>query len=235
MEEQYHLNRRRLYQQMADEIEKKILDGVLIAGEKLPSENELAEKYDVSRNVVREALKCLKEHGLVRIQTGKGTYVSQVTTKPISQALGRLFLANSDKYSVSHFYEVRCMLEPACSKLAAERATQDDIDRITATITKMEINQNDNVGWSNADLDFHLTIAISAHNPLVLSIMEPLTDSFRKVISVGHEDPLGSHYGLEAHHQILKAIIKRDPNSAERHMLEHLIDSQARVMKIGLV
>ena len=234
MDEAFHLNRRRLYQQMADDIEKQILNGILIAGEKLPGENDLAEKYGVSRNVVREALKALKENGLVRIQTGKGTYVSQVTTKPISQALGRLFLANSDKFSVNHFYEVRCMLEPACSRLAAERATDEDVRKIVSTIHNMELNQNDTAGWSNADLDFHLAIAVSAHNPLVLSIMEPLTDSLRKVISVGHEDPQGSIYGLEAHHAILNAIQQRDPEAAEKNMLEHLIDSQARVIRVGL-
>jgi DNA-binding FadR family transcriptional regulator len=227
------VDRRRLYQQIADDIEQQILNGDLEANTRLPGEHELAEQYGVSRNVVREALKRLKEHGLVVIRTGSGTYVSMPTTKPISQALGRLLLHNLDDYSVSQFYEVRRMLEPECAKLAAERGTSEDIDKLMLCLRLMEENQSDSIAWSNADLDFHIAIAETAHNPLVLSIMKPLTDSFRKVIEAGYMDPQGTLAGLEAHRQILKSIQIKDPLKAYQSMLEHLIDSQMRVKKLG--
>lgn len=227
------VDRRRLYQQIADDIERQILDGTLVANTRLPGEHELAEQYGVSRNVIREALKRLKEHGLVVIRTGSGTYVSMPTTKPISQALGRLLLHNLDSYSVSQFYEVRRMLEPECAKLAADRGTAEDIAKLNQSLRRMEENQTDSVTWSNADLDFHIAVAETAHNPLVLSILKPLADSFHKVIEAGYMDPQGTLAGLEAHRQILTAIESKDPQMAHSSMQDHLIDSQMRVKKLG--
>jgi GntR family transcriptional regulator, transcriptional repressor for pyruvate dehydrogenase complex len=227
------VDRRRLYQQIADDIERQILDGTLVPDTRLPGEHELAEQYGVSRNVIREALKRLKEHGLVVIRTGSGTYVSMPTTKTVSQALGRLLQHNLDDYSVSQFYEVRRMLEPECARLAAERGTPRDMDLLIRTLFRMEENQTDSVAWSNADLDFHLAVAETAHNPLVLSILKPLTDTLCKVIKVGYMDPQGTLAGLEAHRQILKSIQSQDPLLAHKAMLEHLIDSQMRVKKLG--
>lgn len=229
----YCVDRRRLYQQIADDIESQILDGTLPADTRLPGEHVLAEKYGVSRNVVREALKRLKEHGLVVIRTGSGTYVSLPTTKPISQALRRLLLHNLDNFSVSHFYEVRRMLEPQCASMAADRATPEDFENIVAALYQMEANQDDSAAWSDADLDFHLAVAKTAHNPLVLSILEPLTDSLRKVIAAGHMDPQGVQAGLEAHHSIVNAIREKNSEAAQKSMLEHLMDSQERVNKLG--
>jgi GntR family transcriptional repressor for pyruvate dehydrogenase complex len=199
----------------------------------LPSEHDLAEQYGVSRNVIREALKRLKEHGLVIIRTGSGTYVSQPTTEPVAQALRRLLRHTSEHYNITHFYEVRRMLEPESTYLAAERATEKDIARIRAALQSMERNREDSVAWTNADLDFHLAIASASHNPLVNSLLEPLTDSLRKVIAVGHIDPSGAEAGLLAHRQILKAIQDRAADRARQAMLDHLIDSQQRLSGLG--
>jgi GntR family transcriptional repressor for pyruvate dehydrogenase complex len=167
------------------------------------------------------------------IRTGSGTFVSMPTTKPVSQALGRLLLHNSGEYSVSQFYEVRRMLEPECAKLAADRATTGDIQKIEQSLKRMEENQTDSIAWSNADLDFHIAVAETAHNPVVLSIIKPLTDSFRKVIKAGYMDPQGTLAGLEAHHQILQSIKGKDPALAHKSMFEHLTDSQIRLNKLG--
>ncbi len=227
------IDRRRLYQQIADDIEQLILDGAFPAGTRLPSEHELAEQYGVSRNVVREALKRLKEHGLVVIRTGSGTYVSQPTTEPISQALRRLLRHNSESFSVVHFYEVRRMLEPETARLAAERASDAEIARILSALRSMESHREDSIAWTNADLDFHLAIASAAHNPLISSLLEPLTDSLRKVIAAGHIDPTGTEAGLQAHQHILKAIQERRPADASQAMLDHLLDSQQRLSNLG--
>lgn len=227
------IDRRRLYQQIADDIEQLILDGTFAAGTRLPSEHELAEQYGVSRNVVREALKRLKEHGLVVIRTGSGTYVSQPTTEPVSQALRRLLRHNSESFSVTHFYEVRRMLEPETARLAAQRASEEEIAHIQSALRSMERHRDNSVAWTNADLDFHLAIASAAHNPLITSLLEPLTDSLRKVIAAGHIDPAGTEAGLEAHRRILKAIQEKAPAEASQAMLDHMLDSQQRLSNLG--
>jgi DNA-binding FadR family transcriptional regulator len=229
------IDRRRLYQQIADDIEKHILNGSYSPGTKLPGEHVLAEQYGVSRNVIRETLKRLKERGLVVIRTGSGTYVSSPSTKPVSDALQRLLLHASNDVPLSHFYEIRRMLEPQTAYLAAERASNTDLKAIEDAFNYMELSRNDLHSWTQADLDFHLAVASATHNPLITSILDPLTEPLRRVISAGHYDPTGTEAGLEAHKKILDAIRKPEPEAAYQSMLSHLIDSERRLSKVGFL
>jgi len=222
-----------LYQQIADDIERLILEGTYQPGTRLPGEHELAEQYEVSRNVIREALKRLKEHGLVMIRTGSGAYVSLPSTKSVAEALGRLIRHNAEGISIAHFYEIRRMLEPPSAQMAALRHEPADLEVIIAALQRMEHNRNDSTAWTNADLDFHLAIAAATHNPLVRSILDPLTASLRKVIAAGHVDPSGIRAGLEAHRRILEAIRRHDGEDAYQSMMNHLTDSEQRLSKLG--
>lgn len=227
------VTRKRLYQQIADDIERLILDGTYTANSRLPSEQEMADEYGVSRNVVREALKRLKERDLVYIRTGSGTYISKPSTKPVSDALHRLIRHNNANITIAHFYEIRRMLEPESARLAAERAELEDIKVIQAAYDDMEKSRGDAMAWSQADLRFHLAVTTAAHNPLIQSILNPLTEPLREVIEVGLSDPSGAQSGLAAHRKILDAIQNHDPNLAGIAMLDHLLDSEKRLSAIG--
>jgi GntR family transcriptional repressor for pyruvate dehydrogenase complex len=228
------INRRRLYQQIADDVEKLILNGTFPPESRLPSEQELADRYGVSRNVIREALKSLKELGLVSIRTGSGTYVIRPTMKPVSEALNRFVRHSIDDFSLAHFYEIRRMIEPDNAALAALRAGDEDLQAIEEPLRKMEANRSDSNAWSRADLEFHRAIAAATHNPLVRSIIDALIDPLHEVIAAGHSEPSGTQAGLEAHGKILSAIRKRDEQEAHQAMLDHLLDSEQRLSKIGL-
>jgi len=228
------LNRKRLYQQVADNLESLIFNGTYAVGSRLPSEQELADEYGVSRNVVREALKRLKEHGLVIIRTGSGTYVAEPSTESVSDAFQRLIRHNTLNLSIGNFYEIRRMIEPEAARIAAERATNEQIEELTRTYKTMESNQDNRQGWSKADLTFHRMIAAATHNPLVLSIIDPLTAPLSEVISAGREDPTGIEAGLDAHRRILDAIRDRNGQAAFQAMLDHLNDSEARMSKLGV-
>lgn len=225
--------RKRLYQQVADDIEGAILSGTYPSDSKLPSEQELAKEYGVSRNVVREALKRLKERGLVFIRTGSGTYVSQPTTKPVSDGLHRLLVYSSNSISVAHFYEIRRMIEPDVASLAALHATPEDFEAIKAAYDRMQRNQENRQAWTEADLEFHLAIAGATKNPLIQSILNPLNEPLMKVIEAGLEQPSGAEAGLRAHRRIMAAIEARQPDEARRAMLDHLEDSEQRVSEVG--
>lgn len=227
------VDRRRLYQQVADDIERLILDGTFLPESRLPSEQELANRYGVSRNVIREALKSLKELGLVSIYTGSGTYVRRPTMKPVSEALNRFVRRNLTEYSIAHFYEVRRMIEPENAALAAQRATPAELDNITATLVQMEAHQDDLEAWSQADLEFHRAIAAATHNPLARSLIDALIDPLQVVIAAGHTNPYGTQAGLEAHRRITEVIRNKDQTSAYQAMLEHLIDSEKRVSQFN--
>ena len=228
------VDRRRLYQQIADDIERLILEGTFPPESRLPSELELALQYGVSRNVVREALKSLKELGLVSIRTGSGTYVRRPTMKPVSEALNRFVRHSLPDFSLAHFYEIRRMVEPDSASLAAQRADEEDIAAIQATLRMMDINKDDLEAWSCADLEFHRTIAAATHNPLIRSLIDALIDPLRVVIAAGHAEPYGTRAGLEAHTRIANAIQTRDRATAYSAMLEHLNDSEQRITKLGL-
>jgi GntR family transcriptional repressor for pyruvate dehydrogenase complex len=225
--------RKRLYQQVADDVESAILSGSYPHDSKLPSEQELAKEYGVSRNVIREALKRLKERGLVFIKTGSGTYVSQPTTKPVSDALHRLLVYSINSISIAHFYEIRRMIEPEVARLAALHATEDDLEAICAAYDRMDRNRDNREAWTQADLQFHLAIAGATKNPLIQSILNPLNEPLLKVIEAGLSEPSGVEAGLSAHRKIIAAIQEHKPEAARKAMLDHLMDSEQRVSKIG--
>lgn len=225
------VDRRRLYQQIADDIERLILDGTFPPDSRLPSEQELAERYGVSRNVVREALKSLKELGLVAIRTGSGTYVRRPTMKPVSEALNRFVRHSLPDISLADFYEIRRMIEPENAALAAQRATPEDLHRVLSSLEAME-RQETLEAWSEADLEFHRAIANATHNQLVLNIIDALIDPLRFVIAAGYADPQGTRSGLEAHRRIAHAIQECDRAAAYQAMMDHLIDSEKRILHV---
>jgi DNA-binding FadR family transcriptional regulator len=235
MERKPTIDRRRLYQQIADDLERLMLEGVYPPGTRLPGEHELAELYGVSRNVVRETLKRLKERGLVVIRTGSGTFVRLPSTKPVSDALQRLLLHTANGVSIAHFYEIRRMIEPQSARLAAQRAREEDVRKIMEILHHMEASRTDSQEWTDADLQFHLAIASATQNPLLSSILDPLTGPLKRVIAAGHSDPSGTQAGLEAHRRIVEAIRDKDGDSAYQAMLEHLIDSEQRLAKLGFL
>jgi GntR family transcriptional repressor for pyruvate dehydrogenase complex len=232
MMEKSTLNRQRLYQQVADSLESQILDGTFPVGSRLPSEQDLADRYGVSRNVVREALKRLTEHGLVSILTGSGTYIKEPSTKPVVEAINRLIRHLPQDISIAHFYQIRRMLEPESARIAAIHATEEEIIHMTHACERMEKQRESRSGWSAADLEFHRLIALATHNPLVSSILEPLTGTLSQVIEAGCDEPSGIEAGLTAHYHILDAIKQHQPEAAYAAMLEHLIDSEARIGKL---
>jgi GntR family transcriptional repressor for pyruvate dehydrogenase complex len=227
------ISRRRLYQQVADDIEGQIFRGEYKPDERLPSEQLLADEYGVSRNVIREALKRLKEHGLIYIRTGSGAYIDQPSTKPVADALNRFISYQMVDISLSDFYEIRRMIEPESARIAANRATEEDIQAIWKAYSYMQENQQDRELWSAADLQFHVAIAEATHNPLVKSILNPLTEPLTKVIAAGLYEPSGAQAGLDAHRKIIEAIENHNADAAYAAMLEHLVDSEERLSKIG--
>jgi GntR family transcriptional repressor for pyruvate dehydrogenase complex len=216
------IHRRRLYQQVAEDVERLILDGTYQPGSRLPSEQELADAYGVSRNVVREALKSLKELGLVSIRTGSGTFVKQPSTQPVSEALNRFLRHRPAGLSIEQLYDVRRMIEPECARLAASRATEAEIQAIEAALGRMEEHRDDPSVTTQADLEFHLAIATATHNPLIGSILNPVIDPLHKLISASHAYPRRITVGLEGHRRVAEAIRARDPESAYQAMLDHL-------------
>jgi DNA-binding FadR family transcriptional regulator len=212
-------------------LEELILTGALEDGSRLPSEKDLGEQFGVSRNAVREALKSLEARGLVRVENGKGAFTTAPTTDTVQGALGRYIQARLGANAVPHLYEIRRVLEGAAARACAERATEEDIDRLWAALTRMEGHQDDVDAWMEADLTFHRAMLMATHNPFFTILLEPIVTQIGETIklSFGTE---GTRAGVVSHRAVLERIAARDGLGAERAMLAVLQDSAARVITV---
>src|SRR6202011_6040520 len=116
----------RLYEQIVLQIEDSIHKGELKIGDQLPAERELAEQFGVSRTAVREAVKALREKGIVEAHPGRGTFITNGSSHSIWQSLDRM-IRDGQPEAMVHLVEVREILEPEIAALAAARAEKDDI------------------------------------------------------------------------------------------------------------
>ena len=228
------LERQRLSELVADDLEEAILSGKIGIGERLPSEQKLASQVGVSRNVVREAFKFLQERGLIEILNGSGAYVSSPNHRPTTTALGR-YLRLVSKHligpdsSIAALYEARRTLEGSNARIAAVRAQPSDLEHMAECLQRMRNHEGSIERWTEADLDFHLAIARATHNPFLQMLLEPLVSQLRSVIAEGYLAPGAAETGLASHVKIYTCIKNRDAEGAYIYIIDHLRDSQARI------
>jgi GntR family transcriptional repressor for pyruvate dehydrogenase complex len=226
------LDRVPLPEQIAGEIEEAIIAGKFAVGTLLPSEQQLADQFGVSRNVIREAFKVLKERGLIRIQTGAAAMVVPPDSRKTSTALWRYLRMQPPRNEVEALYEIRRLLEGEAARLAAQRIHKLDLDYLWECIERMARHAGNIKAWSDADLDFHIGVAVAAQNPLFRILLFPLVEQLRDVIQEGYAEPGAAERGLEAHRQIFDRIRHGDTEGAYQAMLNHLHDSQERVARL---
>jgi len=211
----------RLYEQIVQQIEDSILKGSLKAGDQLPAERELAVRFGVSRTAVREAVKALREKGLVEAYSGRGTFVTDGTSQAIRQSLDLMIKIGQVEGS-THLAEVREILEPEIAALAATRIEESSLAMMRDAYAVMDRHRNNPDAYIEADLDFHLALAEAAANPLILSLLDSIVGLLReqrlRIFNVGG----GPDRGQTHHQRILEAIEKRDPIKARTAMRAHL-------------
>ena len=147
-----------------------MLKGVLKAGDQLPAERDLALRFGVSRTAVREAVKALREKGLVEAYSGRGTFITDGTSRAIRQSLG-LMVKIGQPGGSNHLAEMRGILEPEIAALAATRIQEPHLTLMREAVALMDRAQEDPEAYIEADLDFHLALAEAADNPLILSLL----------------------------------------------------------------
>ena len=213
------LERPRLSLSIADRLEQAIVSGTLAGGNRLPSEQALADQFQVSCNVVREAFKVLEERGLIEILSGSGTFVRHPGPETTSDALQRYMRLTTGGASIRALFEARRILECANARLPAERADAEDVERLAACVAQMQDPQGSDATWTRADLEFHLGLAKATHNPFLQLLLEPLVRQIRGVIAGTrtNADPT-----LSGHLRLLDHIRCRDAQGAQDSMLEHL-------------
>lgn len=204
---------------LAELIEEQIVAGRMAPGAKLPSERQLAERFGVSRPIVREALRSLIERHLVEVHPGRGAYVLPARASNAAHRLDALF--RRSQVTPRDMVEARTMLECTAAALAAERATATDLTALAEALTGIDRA----VGLfeqTRADLTFHLTIARAAHNPVIETMFGAITGLAVEQMLRSLADPDVARAALPYHRAIDEAIQDRDPERARQVMAAHL-------------
>ena len=211
----------RLYEQIVQQIEESIVKGELKPGDQLPAERDLAQRFGVSRTAVREAVKALREKGLVEAYSGRGTFVTDGTTQAVRQSLD-LMVKIGQQDGSNHLAEVRAILEPEIAALAALRIQEAEVATMREAVAVMDKAFQDPDAYIEADLDFHLALAEGAGNPLILSLLDSIVGLLREQRLKIFKVPGGPERGQVHHKKILEAVDKRDAEKARDAMRSHL-------------
>lgn len=223
--------RGRLSEQVVAELERMILEEFREPGTRLPKESDLAERFHVSRIVIREAMKILEDRGMVEVRAGRGTITLPPSPDRVKASLLRLFrdqpiptLAEMDR-----MMELREVLEESVAALAAVRATPEDLGRMSAALSDMAAPERTVEETIEADLRFHLAIAAAAHNRYFEMVTEPLTQVFIQQIKLSDSYTVG----VDLHRQIYEKIAKGDPVGA-RQAVRRLMQNTRKDIKAAL-
>jgi GntR family transcriptional repressor for pyruvate dehydrogenase complex len=211
----------RLYEKIVERIEERILRGELRPGDKLPAERELVEKFGVSRTAVREAMKALTQKGLIEVQPGRGTYITDGTTRAMRRSLGLVMKIGQDE-GARNLVEVREILEPEMAALAALRAKEEQIAAMRESVAVMENAMDDVETFIEADLDFHLALAEGTQNFLIPALIDTLIDLLRELRQRTALARGGLERAQEHHKRILQAVMDHDPQAARDAMRAHM-------------
>ena len=217
------LKRSRLFEQIADILERRIRSRDLEAGAELPSERELMKEFAVGRTAVREALFHLQRMGLVEMKAGSRARVAAPTPEAVMSSLAgsaRYLLSAPD--GIRHFQDARRLFETGLVRDAARLATDEDIERLHAALEANGAAISDLRQFEETDVAFHYAIAVIPKNPIYTSlhaaILEWLMDQRRMTLSY----PGQSRVAFDAHSDIFAAIAARDPDQAAQAMQGHL-------------
>jgi GntR family transcriptional repressor for pyruvate dehydrogenase complex len=213
----------RVFEQIAVQIEKRILNGELRSGDRLPTERDLAEQFHVSRTAVREAMKILAQKGLVDMRPGRGTIVIDGAHEAMQDSIGLVMKLRLGEVGGSdNLVEVRTILETEIAALAAARATEKEIASMREAIQTMDENLNNADAYIAADNRFHEALAQATQNALIVmlikSIVNLLSEQRKQVFQVEG----GPQRGQIHHKRILDNVIRREPEAARAAMRSHL-------------
>ncbi len=185
-------------------------------GDKLPNENDFAGELGVSRSTLREAIKVLTTNGMVEIKRGKATFVTSTTIINSGDL-------NDIASGLEDLFEMRLMFEPECAYLAAERATDEEIETICYYGEEIEKKILSGEDRTFEEQKFHESIANATHNSFVKQFMPIIFNAIKKGVVVLTQDQDVSEDNLKDDRLIMEFIKKRNPEGARTAMKLHII------------
>ena len=211
----------RLYESVIEQIMNLIKNNKLKPGDKLPPERELAEKLSISRGSLREAFRVLESRGLIKSKPGGGRYIREIRKNGHSSTEN--IILSLEKSSILELLEAREMFEVKIAKIAAQKATPEDIELIEEALNK--INEEEELKYgkeTESDTEFHLAIASASHNFVFVNIIKLHLDLLKETREKTWKIPGRREEQQEEHQTIFQAIKEHDSKKAGEAILKHL-------------
>ena len=203
------IKRDSLSKQVSDKLESMIESGAYQVGDRIPTEPELMEMFQVSRNTVREAVQSLTWAGILEVKQGDGTYVR--STNRFQANMAQRF----SQIDLEDIRETRNCLEVSIAHLAAQRRTQEDIAKMEAALLNRKNQATDTRENTRADLDFHMVIANACHNTILIDVYKSLSAYLESQIAERNLASTLSQQQIDDLHEILcHAVVDGDPERA---------------------
>ena len=215
------IERKRLTDQIIDQLIAMVADGKLKPGDKLPSETALMEQFGVGRSSLREAIGALSLIGMLTVRPGHGTHVAPSVGESVSKPL-RWGMFVSWREKLHEFIEARIALEQTMVGMAAERASEADIEEIRRGLNLLKSPKLTKRRAIEADLLFHMAIANASHNSVLSRFLEELRQPVKNWMEQKASLFGGYDSVFEQHEAVYNAILARDPARAQKAMREHL-------------
>lgn len=220
-----HIKPRKIYEEVAETIFGWIKNGELKPGDKLDSVQHLAEKFQVGRAAIREALSALRAMGLIEMKQGEGTYIKEFDPSMVTVPVSIAVIMN--KEDIFHLLEVRKILETGAALVAAQNRTKSDLIKMKKALIHLnKVLDDENLG-EQADIDFHLAIAASTQNPILISLMNSVSGMMveamretRRLVIFSNLETAEQLY--QQHVEIYEAIKDKKPELARQIMYDHL-------------
>lgn len=215
-----------LAEQVVEHLLQDISSGVYPPEAQLPPEATLAQQTGVSRLTLREAIKGLRQRGVVRVEQGRGTFVNPTTQwLPFDPMLLAARVRRDGNLPLARqLTEVRQIVEVGAADLAARRRTAADLATMRQALERMQEGHDggDEHAFSAADIDFHLAVLRAVGNEFVGALLVPVDAALREVRTQTSRDRQMKERALTMHRQVYQAIRSRSPRSASRLMERHL-------------
>lgn len=237
------INFKKLSELIENHLKDLILKGEIEPGERLPSERELGRQFNVSLVTVREALKGLETYGLIQKKKGKGggIFVSELRSDAVKVLL--FHFLHQKRFSIRDLSELRMMLEPASSRIAARRISSAKLDELEANIEHCEafmdsigkaFSENDFFRLERSNVEFHRIIGEATENPVLILTIDYVLEflfNFKRMTLI--PNLTFSHGIVRDHRVIFDALKEKDGNAAEKAMVSHLQNIEKYLVEKG--
>lgn len=214
---------KRAFEEVAEQIREQLSLGLLKPGDRLPPERELAERFGLSRNTVREALRALEMSGLLELRKGAtgGAFVREGQSDAVISGFNDLYRLGY--ILADDLAEARLVVGTEIARLACQRATEEELSALDANLDASDLaaTQGDDAERLRVNLNFHALLARAARNPVLIILIDALNDIHQRLLRV--MVPAENTRIVAARRKIVQYLRDKDEDEAVRELREHLI------------